>query len=148
MMPRPRLGVSESLGDALTDQELLDILKHDLRNDVATEMGPVSSLNYIWVTVQCLILFSEIERELKQLRNPLWVEAYETNPRLTKEKRSSLTLLSMAEENVECMKVMAEMFEKYRAGFMQHIYWDDLESPDAILERKGSDDFEPSCTVM
>lgn len=53
----------------------LDILKVDMINDVSGEGRPLSSINYIWVTIKMMMIFSSIEDKLKAVRNPLWVQA-------------------------------------------------------------------------
>ena len=67
---------------------------------------------------------------------------------MTREKRVSLTTLVLAEEDEECMEVMAEAFQSPRAGFMNHIYWKDLDTFEALRSSTGDDEIEPSCTVM
>lgn len=48
---------------------------------------PLSSLNYTFVTARFMMLFMQIEDRLKELRNPLWVRAYEEEPVMMREKR-------------------------------------------------------------
>jgi hypothetical protein len=127
------------------------VLKLDIVNDVSSATRPLSSLNYIWVTVRFMMVFLEIEDELKRLRNPLWVQAYEADSMMTREKRATLTSLVLAEEDNECMRVMAEAFQNPRAGFMNHVYWGNLdrsEMPESTKEDKDEDEDEPSCTIM
>ncbi|KAE9368958.1 hypothetical protein N431DRAFT_382769 [Stipitochalara longipes BDJ] len=132
-----------------SNHELLQILKLDIVNDISGEKRPLSSLNYVWATTQMMILFHYVEDELKRLRNPLWIRAYEENPKMMKEKRVSLASLVLAGEDEECMEVFAQAFEKFRVGWMGHIYWEDLENDDKIM---SSLDDEPeegaTCSVM
>jgi hypothetical protein len=131
------------------ENNVLNLLKYDLIHDVCGEGRPLSSLNYVWVTIEFMILFSRIENELKRLRNPLWVRAYEEDPLLTREKRASLTMLALAMEDDECLRVMAEMFQNPRAGWMQHIYWEELDDEDKVKSFMAGDvDDGLSCTVM
>jgi len=131
------------------ENNVLNLLKYDLIHDVCGEGGPLSSLNYVWVTIEFMLLFSRIENELKRLRNPLWVRAYEEDPFLTREKRASLTMLALAMEDDECLRVMAEMFQNPRAGWMQHIYWEELDDEDKVKSFMAGDvDDGLLCTVM
>jgi hypothetical protein len=97
-----------------------------------------------------MILFSRIEDDLKRLRNPLWVQAYEENAVLMREKRLALTSFVLAREDDQCLEVMAEMFQDPRAGFMQHIYWEDLDTFDKMKHMDPLDEpqFSGGCTVM
>lgn len=139
-------------GKGISDSpQLLDILKLDLISDISGEHRPLLSLNYVFLTVRFMVLFHQIEDELKRLRNPLWVRAYEQEPLMMREKRASLTTLVLAEEDDECMRVMAREFQNPRAGCMQHIYWEDLDSSDKVMSSMratNNDEIGPSCTVM
>jgi hypothetical protein len=55
---------------------------------------------------------------------------------MMREKRVSLISLVLSEENEECMEVMAEKFQNPRSGFMQHIYWEDLEHSESETKAK------------
>ena len=129
-------------------RELLDLLKLDIINDISGER-PLSSLNYVWVTARFMLLFHQIENELKRLRNPSWVRAYEKEAVMMREKRASLTALALTGEDEECMKVIAEAFQSPRTGFMEHIYWEDLKSAaETVTKDAMDDDIGDSCTVM
>jgi hypothetical protein len=148
--PRYGRGGGASSKDTIVGRELLEAIKLDIITDVSGERGPLSSLNYIWVATNFMILFTRIEDELKRLRNPLWVQAYEENPVLMREKRLSLTSLVLAGEDDECLEVMAEMFQNPRSGFMQHIYWEHLDTFDKVKYADPVEEpqFSGGCTVM
>lgn len=141
-------GSSDPGKGAFSSQELLEVLKFDLISDVSGEIRPVSSLNYVWVTARFMSLFLQIEDELKRRRNPLWVQAYEGDPLMTREKILSLTALALAEEDEECMEVIAEEFQSPRAGFISHVYWDDLGTSEELRSSIVDDKIGSSCTVM
>lgn len=130
----------------------LNILKHDFIGDICGQMRPLSSLNYMWVLVRCYVLFMQIEEKLRACRNPTWVRAYEGNSRLTQQKRLSLTVLALRQEDQECLRIMAHVFETQRGGFIEHIYWDDLLDSVTAEETRVSEDDTPfnpdSCTLM
>ena len=124
---------------ALADAELLGNFKIDILGDICGDNEPLSSLNYIWVTVQFMLLFGRIEDALKSVRNPLWIKAYERGPKLMREKRASLTGLVLATEDEECLRLMAREFENPRIGFKDHIYWDDLVDSEKMSSMMKSD---------
>ncbi|KUJ19339.1 uncharacterized protein LY89DRAFT_731741 [Mollisia scopiformis] len=132
-----------------SERELLNLLQVDIMSDIGSEVRPLSSLNYIFVTIRFMMVFMQIEERLKALRNPVWVQAYEQDPTMMKEKRASLTVLALAGGDEECLRVMAEVFEKSRSGSINHIYWDDLENPE---KTKAKDPLEHlpdfGCTLM
>lgn len=124
---------------ALADAELLGNFKIDILGDICGDNEPLSSLNYIWVTVQFILLFGRIEDALKSVRNPLWIKAYERDPKLMREKRASLTGLVLATEDEECLRIMAREFENPRIGFKDHIYWHDLVDSEKMSSMMKSD---------
>ncbi len=103
--------------------DLLTFLKLDILHEISGERRPVSSLNYVWVTSNFMLLFIKIEEKLKDLRNPSYIRAYEDNSTMLRDKRVALTIEALAGEDKECMEVIAEEFQNPRAGFMNHIYW-------------------------
>ena len=139
----------------LSGRDLLTFVKQDVLDDVCGSR-PLSSLNMVWVLSRFLMLFLQIEERLKVLRNPLWVQAYERpDSSLKWEKRVALVVMALNESSQhygqeECLRVMAEEFEESRMGWMQHIYWDDLEIPfeakDQVKEDGDLDD--DVCVLM
>ena len=139
----------------LSGRGLLTFVKQDVLDDVCGSR-PLSSLNLVWVLSRFLMLFMQIEERLKELRNPLWVQAYERpDSSLKWEKRVALVTMALNESSQhhgqeECLTVMAEEFERSRMGWMHHMYWDDL---DTYLEAKdkAKEDEEPGddvCVLM
>jgi hypothetical protein len=152
-------GVAGSETNAQSDEldmngvDMLEFLKSDLRTDVCGA-EPISSLNFIWVTIRFFVLFLQMEDKLRKLQNPTYVRAYEIDRTLMREKRLSLTLGALRGDDEQCMRVLAEEFENPRAGFMDHIYWEDLEtelcSTNLTQPKSEFDDvnMEPTCSVM
>jgi len=117
---------SDRLGGGIVDNRgLLDVLKMDIKGDVNGHR-PLSSCNYLLLTITMIAVFTQIEEELKK-RNRLWVRAYEKDETMRKETRLSLTMLILGEKDDECLEVVAEAFEKMRAGFGDFVYWDELD---------------------
>jgi hypothetical protein len=57
----------------------------------------------------------------------------------------------LATEDKECLKVMAELFQNPRSGFMQHIYWEDLSTSINPVSKDPLDEDDgigAACTVM
>ncbi|RDL37370.1 uncharacterized protein BP5553_04803 [Venustampulla echinocandica] len=149
--PKPKRGGNALSKSGLGACGLLNLIKMDVLTDICG-VRPLSSLNYVWVAVRFMMLFMQIEDELKRLRNPLWVRAYEQEPSMMREKRLSLTMLVLDREDFECMEVMARVFQKPRAGFMEHIYWDGLDEPTKAIrmgmDPLADDEAAASCIVM
>ncbi|KAI1186813.1 hypothetical protein F5B17DRAFT_345416 [Nemania serpens] len=135
----------------LSGQDLLEMLKLDISNDICGDM-PLSSLNYVWTMARFMMQFHQFEKELGRLRNPLYVQAYETDPLWRSHKRVGLAYLALHVQDDECLKVMAREFQNPRAGFMNHIYWEDLESMRLQVQKarsnKGDDELPDQCSVM
>ncbi|KAL2825294.1 hypothetical protein BDW59DRAFT_161774 [Aspergillus cavernicola] len=109
----------------LSNELFLRIIELDLKGDVGIGLRPMLGLNYISATTHMMMVFNSMEDKLQQLRNPLWVDAYEGSPVQTRNKRGSLTLLALQEENEECLRVMAECFDNIRIGYILLSYWDE-----------------------
>ncbi|KAI9704576.1 MAG: hypothetical protein M1820_005489 [Bogoriella megaspora] len=146
-----RPGISRHRRDKreIPTEDLLTLVKCDLTGDVHGGL-PLCGINYIWITNMFLKLFGQIEDELRRVRNPLWVRAYEDDANTTpgRDKRVSLAFLAMLEEEDECLKIMAREFQNPRMVIINHVYWgsivDKLPGPDET----SIDDDVPSCTVM
>jgi hypothetical protein len=121
-MPAPTLGEGinrtnsqgnkkQNISD-LSCRTLLDCLKQDVYNDVCSTQ-PLSSLNYALVTARFMILFTQFEKELSHVQNPLYLRAYDTDSEWTrhKTKRFGLTFLALSEQDDECLKIMAKLFQ-------------------------------------
>lgn len=148
-LPKLTGGPSQPRDVRLAGRDLLSSIQADIRNDVSGTM-PVSSLNYIWVTCYFFMLFMKIEDRLKELENPLYLRAYNSPSPWGSQKRSALVSFVMQVEDEECMRVMADLFDESRTGFMSHIYWEDLELSDSKpkTRRKPVMDEADMCTVM
>ncbi|KAI1349493.1 hypothetical protein F5Y01DRAFT_185579 [Xylaria sp. FL0043] len=135
----------------LPGQALLDLLKLDISNDICGDI-PLSSLNYVWTMARFMILFHQFERALSELRNPLYVQAYETDPLWRKQKRVGLAYLALHLQDKECLQVMAREFQNPRTGFTNHIYWDGLDSTrlggEEPRSNRGDDKLLDQCIMM
>ena len=134
----------------ISDLDLLTLSQYDISSDVNGKL-PLSGTNYIWVTVRCMILFMNIEEELRKVRNPLWVRAYETDLEWSRQKRVGLAYLALVEQDRECLTIMANEFQNPRAGLLQHTYWECMGEDECEMNgMKMNHDSEdvPDCVVM
>lgn len=136
------------LGVQLTVLEMLELVKADVCADICGTI-PLSALNFAWVMVRMMTLFTQIENALAAVNHPHYVRAYqqhEFGPR----RRTALTYLMLESMDEECMRIVAREFESPRAGFLQHIYWNELELDDPAVHhaRRGGNDPFDLCTVM
>lgn len=128
--------------------QLLEALKLDIYGDVCGT-NPVSSLNYIWVAVRFFMLFDVMEKKLKEVKNKVYMRAFETDRAWERAKRSGLVFLAMETQDDECLRIMAHEFQNPRAGFMNHIFWKDLDPELNLPKSKVSrSDAESACVVM
>ena len=58
-------------------------------------------------------------------------------------------MLALAGLDDDCLQVMADEFQSPCSGWMDHMYWEELESMNAAAKykRRKTDD-EPSCAIM
>lgn len=59
--------------------------------------GPLLAENYIWLTVRFMMIFMQLEEKLQELRNPLYVHAYETPGIQGPGKRVTLSTFALFE---------------------------------------------------
>ncbi|KAF5655312.1 hypothetical protein F25303_720 [Fusarium sp. NRRL 25303] len=134
--------------EVLDGRDILDLAKFDILSDVAG-IAPISSLNYLGVTCWLLITFGRIVERLKEAGNPVYFEAYEGSGPWKLEKRVALALLALKGDNEESLRIVADTLNEARSGFMDFIYWEDLETEPRERESHNQD---PSvgneCTVM
>jgi hypothetical protein len=110
---------------------LLEQLQLDVFADVCGR-DPLSSLNYVWITCQFMILFIMCEDRLRETRHPLWVRFYEQPvPQLRQQKRFALVVAMMKNEDDQALKIFAEIFENTRMGTLGYIFWDDLRTEES-----------------
>ncbi|KAI8656172.1 hypothetical protein NCS55_01272100 [Fusarium keratoplasticum] len=137
-------GAARKTASRVTGRDLLEFARADILSDVAG-MRPLLSFNYLSSIVVFLWVFAQIEDRLSEARNRSYIDAYERPG--PADKRISLVLLALAEQDQKCLRIMGEAFEACRSGFMDYIYWDDLDTESALRERPGNSSPE-ACVVM
>ncbi|KAI7344544.1 hypothetical protein KC320_g8778, partial [Hortaea werneckii] len=128
---------------------LLDLLRVDILSDICGQ-HPLSALNFIWITMHMLILFSTIEDRFRTAQDPLWKEIYERRSTLPRDqKRIRLVVAAMASEDSQGLKRFADAFEKTRIGVMHHIWWPTLRLEESGIREKGEGegDVPSDCSV-
>ncbi|KAF4442143.1 hypothetical protein FALBO_17303 [Fusarium albosuccineum] len=131
-------------------KDLLDLIKMDVANDVQGIM-PLSSLNYLSVTVWFIIMFNKIEERLREARDPVYIEAFERPGPWERVKRVGLGMLALRPEHDKSLRLIAEVLESGRCGFMDYIYWEDLDTePKLRQQQRSASGYEGGneCTVM
>jgi hypothetical protein len=131
----------------------LELYKMDLLSDVSGSDRPLSAINYLSATSVFMMHFFAIEKLLEKSRNPLYVRAYETDPRWRQQKRAGLTYLALAEQDEECLEVMAGVLEYVPSGFESHVYWEGLQEVEKWQKARyeaadQKDDKVDDCCVM
>lgn len=124
--PLPALSSPPRPGN-LSRRDLLELIRCDIYSDICGPF-PYSSLNYSWVTARIMMLFMMFEDELKRLNNPSYHEIYVANSGRNPEKRVLLAVAALSETDEECLRTMARVMEEQRMGWMDHIYWEDLDT--------------------
>ncbi|KAK0115701.1 hypothetical protein ONS95_000033 [Cadophora gregata] len=132
----------------MSTRSLLDILKLDIKGDVNGHR-PLSSCNYLLVTITVIAMFTQIEAELKKRRSKLWVRVYEDSrgsneeTETETEQRLELTMLVLGEgekadgeRDEEALEVVRRVFESMRAGFEDFVYWGELEVGMGVNEKE------------
>ena len=128
---------------------LLDFLRADLFSDVCGQ-HPLSALNFVWITMHMLILFSTIGDKFRTAQDPLWKEIYERRSTLPRDqKRVRLVVAAMGSEDPRGLRRFAEAFEQTRTGALHCIWWPGLRVEESGIREKGEGDDVPSdCSVM
>lgn len=115
----------------LSGPNLLAMLRTDLVSDVCGQL-PLSSFDYVWGMVQCMMLFERFEVQLQAMRHPVFALVYEQPPGggrhpWAAQKRVGLAWEALRAQDPALLRAMADVFESPRLGFTTHIYWDSLE---------------------
>ncbi|KAM0470338.1 hypothetical protein ACHAPX_009956 [Trichoderma viride] len=123
--PMPALPQLPKLED-LSRRELLEAIRLDISSDVSGPF-PYSSLNFPWVTARMMMIFMTFEDELKKINNPTYNQIYLSDSGRNPEKRVFLMVAALSETDEECVRTLARVMEEQRGGWMNHIYWEDLD---------------------
>ncbi|CAG9987568.1 unnamed protein product, partial [Clonostachys byssicola] len=137
-----------SPGGSMNPEEMMGLCGWDVYNSICGDQ-PVLGLSFVWVTASVYVWFEMLEEELKKLRNPVYVSAYE-DPTFRGDQRNRLVMGALGAQDEECMKTVAKLFEKSRCGFVENMYWNKIETSEKRTERmnKARKGEELGCVVM
>lgn len=122
----------------MSGPDIVTLLKWDIFRDVCRYHGPLLSRNYIWLTIRFMMPFMRLEEKLRAVQNLLYMRVYEGGRNSGMGKRVTLAALASDEEDNECFRIMAREFENPSSGFMNHIYWEDLEDMGQRMKKRQS----------
>ncbi|KAH0497981.1 hypothetical protein TgHK011_005262 [Trichoderma gracile] len=134
----------------MTPEMMLDVVWNDLYSDICCDMKPYSSLNYLWITVNVLKFYDNLEEEAKANGSAeikaLFEEIIE-DLSAGRDRRVFVSTFAMHGTNEELTKIVAKTFKKTDPG-VEHLRYFDEESVEGE-ERGPALGFEASpCCVM
>lgn len=105
--------------------EILALLARDIEADICERDLAFSGINFVRATNIMLAHFFDIEKNLQEARNPLYIRAYEDDPPYPRDMRAWLTQLVLMDEDTESLKVIAETMEQraHSTSFDDVSYW-------------------------
>ncbi|OTA94663.1 hypothetical protein M434DRAFT_394464 [Hypoxylon sp. CO27-5] len=141
-------------GIIFSGRDLLRVLKHDIVSEVCGNQFHLS-FNAIWILAFCSDLFEKIETRLEEQKDPLYLKAYEAEGAAKTDKRIALTALALYEQDDECLKVIADAIQSLRPGFVEFVYWEEMDftsnTPDELAAEDVQQEREvgaDACAVM
>ncbi|UKZ72789.1 hypothetical protein TrVFT333_000425 [Trichoderma virens FT-333] len=137
-----------------TAEMILSTLWNDIHGDICGGLRPLSSLNYLWITVRILQYFEELEKEAENSGSTMIRALYSRNEAgdsscsIQGDKRLLLSLRALDGKDRELLKTMAKTFERCGGSMADFMYWPDegsmAEATDGPVVEAGS----PDCCVM
>ncbi|KAL7945465.1 hypothetical protein V8C42DRAFT_353111 [Trichoderma barbatum] len=144
-----RIRNQTSYGWRLEETEL-----NDIHGDISGGLRPLSSLNYLWITVRILQCFEELETEAQSSGSAMIRSLYgrdengESSCCLQGDRRLLVSLRALDGKDRELMKTMAKTFERFGGTLTDFMYWPNdvsmVEAIDGPVVEAGS----PDCCVM
>ncbi|KZL75079.1 uncharacterized conserved protein ucp028035 protein [Colletotrichum incanum] len=120
-------------GPQPTREQLLRLVKKDIYNDVCGD-APSSGINYFWVTIKIMFLYRDIERQLRDMRNPLYTELFRAGQ---PDKRLRLVIRTLNIRDEVCLLVMAGAIQDSRASLKDFVYWEDMGAGQRICQTEA-----------
>ncbi|GKT89786.1 hypothetical protein CT0861_03589 [Colletotrichum tofieldiae] len=140
-----RVGPDRQAGHQLTGEQILRLVKKDIYSDVCGD-APSSGINYFWVTINIMFLYMNIERQLRDSRNPLYTELFRAGQ---PDKRLRLIVRALHTRDEVCLLAMAGVIQDTRASLKDFAYWEDMgraaDMPNRCSEDTSTD---TRCLVM
>ncbi|KAL6902502.1 hypothetical protein GGI43DRAFT_422180 [Trichoderma evansii] len=130
----------------MTAERMLTMLYNDVHDDIyGGHLPPLSSFGYLWITIQMLLYFKELESESQNSSSSVESggKCYTQS-----DKRLFVTLRALGGKDKELLKSMAKVFERWEGRFFDYMYWgaedDEAETTHGSVVEDGS----PDCCVM
>ncbi|KAF4440348.1 hypothetical protein F53441_12296 [Fusarium austroafricanum] len=134
--------------DAFPGYNYLELARRDILADVAG-YKPLSGFRFMGVINCLMIIFTKLEEQLSEAKNPAFREVYEKPGPWQKERRVGLAVLALSKGNEECLKIAADVFDKNRVNLKPYVYWGGLETETRDAEfYKKKFVLGAKCTVM
>lgn len=151
----PNKSNNEEIRDCeMTAEMMLSILWNDIHGDICGGLRPLSSLNYLWITVRILQYFQELEIEAENSGSALIrvlsgrAENGESSCCLQGDRRLLVSLRALDGKDRELMKTMAKTFERCGGSLTDFMYWPDEGSMGEASDGPVVDAGSPDCCVM
>ncbi|PKK55151.1 hypothetical protein CI102_175 [Trichoderma harzianum] len=133
---------------------VLSMLWNDIHGDLCGGLRPLSSLNYLWITIRFLQYFEELEKEAETSGSAMIRALYSTKePRedlaaFQGDKRLLVSLRALDGKDDELLKTMAKTFEKCGGTLANFMYWPEeamkaIAFNEPVIRARGHD-----CCVM
>ncbi|KAL7795378.1 hypothetical protein V8C37DRAFT_374320, partial [Trichoderma ceciliae] len=142
----------------MTAEMMMSILYNDIHSDICGSVRPLSSLNYLWITIQMLNYFEELEVEAETSGSAVFRALYGCDKNCEKscclqgDKKLLVSLRALSGKDKELMKTMARAFERCGGKFVEFMYWtgeDDAAKGSKAKTSKGPlvEAKSPDCSV-
>ncbi|KAK8039990.1 hypothetical protein PG993_008401 [Apiospora rasikravindrae] len=115
-------------GVDIDSRKLLSLVKWDLHADILDSQA-LSGLNVLRLAVHFILTFKEIENTLRKMRNPSYLQVYESGYTWSRPKPVVLTCVALAGHDQECLRTMAKILGKPQDGVEDYKYWDKAGGP-------------------
>ncbi|KAH6611384.1 hypothetical protein Trco_001404 [Trichoderma cornu-damae] len=147
----------------MTAEMMLNILYNDIHGDICGSLRPLSSLNYLLITIHMLQYFEEVETQAENSGSSVLKALYACDESCQKscclqgDRKLLILLRTLSGKDRELMRTMAKSFEKCGGRYTDFIYWavedDDSKGTRAALrlgKRQGPvvDSGGPDCCLM
>ncbi|RFU81236.1 hypothetical protein TARUN_983 [Trichoderma arundinaceum] len=151
----------ESSDYEMTAEMMLTILYNDIHGDICGGLRPLSSLNYLWITIRMLQYFEELEIEAENgsSGSATFRVLYSCDGDCARsccllgDKKLLVAMRALTGKDKELMKTLAKAFERCGGTLMDFMYWkgeddDILGSKAEMSEGPVVEGGSPDCCVM
>ncbi|KAK4067016.1 uncharacterized protein Triagg1_8016 [Trichoderma aggressivum f. europaeum] len=150
---KPR-GNEEGREGEFMAETILSMIWNDIHDDICGEIRPMSSLNYLCITVRILQYFEQLEKEAKDSGSAMirglynGIENGEKSGSFKGDKRLLVSLRALDGKDDELLKTMAKAFEKCGGSLADFTYWPEEDGMALAFEGPVVKTEKPDCCVM